>query len=72
MMGRGQIFPETHRDDGIDADLVGKAHLSHIATLRAARVQHKAIARGLQTYFDSVTAEQVPEEFLDILNRSER
>jgi hypothetical protein len=32
-------------------------------------VKHKAIARGLQAYFDSVAAESVPAQFLEILNR---
>lgn len=72
MTGRGQISPDAQGVGGIDNELIEKAHLSHIAMLRAARVQHKAIARGLQVYFDSVAAEQVPDEFLDILNRSDR
>jgi hypothetical protein len=70
MTGRGEISPEAH---GVgDNEFIEKAHLSHIAMLRAARVRHKAIARGLQVYFDSVAAEQIPDEFLDILNRSDR
>jgi len=72
MTGRGQISPEAHGVGMIDSEFIEKSHLSHIAMLRAARVRHKAIARGLQSYFDSVAAEQVPEEFLDILNRSGR
>lgn len=46
-----------------------EAHQSHVAILRAARVRHKAIARGLQTYFDAVAAERIPSEFLEILSR---
>ena len=44
---------------------------SHVAILRAARVRHKAIGRGLQQYFDSVVAERIPSEFLEILNRED-
>ena len=72
MMGRGQVSLEAHGVGAIDNELIEKAHLSHIAMLRAARIRHKAIARGLQVYFDSVAAEQVPEEFLDILNRADQ
>ncbi len=56
----------------VDADQIGQAHLAHVATLRAARVRHKAIARGLQLYFDSVTAEQIPGEFLEILGETDK
>jgi len=45
--------------------------LSHLSVLRAARLRHKAIARGLQQYFDAVTAEKVPAEFFEILNHAE-
>jgi hypothetical protein len=56
----------------IDANQIAQVHLAHIATLRAARVQHKAITRGLQLYFDSVAAEQVPGEFLEILHKADQ
>jgi hypothetical protein len=49
----------------------GEERLSHIAILRAARVRHKAIARGLQRYFDAVVAEPVPTEFLNLLTPAE-
>jgi hypothetical protein len=56
----------------VDANQIAQAHLAHITTLRAARVQHKAIARGLQLYFDSVAAEQIPGEFLEILHKADQ
>jgi hypothetical protein len=46
-----------------------QCQVSHLASLRAARAQHKAIARGIQVYFDAVTAERVPEAFLDVLEQ---
>jgi hypothetical protein len=66
---RGRISPDSGDVEAVDHHLIEKAHMSHVGMLRAARVHHKAIARGLQLYFDSVTAEQVPEEFLNILKR---
>ena len=46
-------------------------HVSHLSVLRAARLRHKAIARGLQRYFDAVAAEKIPAEFFEILNRAD-
>ena len=43
--------------------------VTHLVALRAARAQHKAISRGLQVYFDAVTAERIPDQFLEILER---
>ena len=43
--------------------------VTDLTALRAARVRHKAIARGLQTYFDSVTAEGIPPAFVEILEQ---
>lgn len=54
-------------DDG----MVAKPQSAHIAVLRAARVRHKTIARGLQAYFDAIAAEKVPDDFFALLNGSD-
>jgi hypothetical protein len=51
-----------------DEAVVANSQSAHIAALRAARLRHKAIARGLQDYFDAVTAEKVPDDFFALLN----
>jgi hypothetical protein len=71
MAGRERVYRGKAELSEFDADQITHAHLAHIATLRAARVRHKAIAEGLQLYFDSVAAEQVPGEFLEILSQAD-
>lgn len=44
-----------------------QAHLAHIASLREARVHHRAITLELRSYFDSVAAETVPDGFRNLL-----
>jgi hypothetical protein len=47
--------------------LVIQAHLAHIASLREARMHHRAITLELRSYFDSVAAETVPDGFRNLL-----
>ena len=46
---------------------MAQSHLAHIALLRQARVQHKAITLELRNFYDSVAAEAVPSEFLALI-----
>ena len=71
MTNQGQDFPEPRDGSSAEEGGTAQARLSHIAILRAARVRHKAIARGLQSYFDAVVAEPVPNEFLSLLTPAE-
>jgi len=71
MTSRGQDFPELKGGDSAEDGGTAQSRLSHVAILRAARVRHKAIAKGLQSYFDAVVAEPVPREFLHLLTPAE-
>jgi Anti-sigma factor NepR len=51
----------------LDAAAMAQAPLAHVALLREVRAHHKAIAIELQTFYDSVAAETIPDEFLDFL-----
>ncbi len=53
----------------VEGEQSEQERISHLAALRAARAQHKEIARGLQLYFDAVTAEQIPRSLLEILEQ---
>lgn len=39
------------------------------AETRKYKAHQKAITRGLRTFFDSVAAEPVPDEFMDLLRK---
>lgn len=39
------------------------------AEARKYKAHQKAITRGLRTFFDSVAAEPVPDEFMDLLRK---
>jgi hypothetical protein len=69
----GQEQAPLDKDDGpADADTGATSQMqSHIAVLRAARIRHKAIGRGLQQYFDAVVAEPIPNQLLNLLNAAE-
>jgi hypothetical protein len=45
----------------------GHPETAHSTISRAHRMHQKAIAQGLRKYFDSVAAEPIPEDFLDLL-----
>ncbi len=45
----------------------GHPDTAHATISRAHRMHQKAIAQGLRKYFDSVAAEPIPEDFLDLL-----
>jgi hypothetical protein len=51
-----------------DAVAIAQAHLAHIAVLRGARLQHRAITNELRTYFEAVATEAVPDQLLNSLN----
>jgi len=68
MTGKERYSPD---EEGLSTEGGAQARPSHIAILRAARVRHKAIGRGLQRYFDAVVAEPIPNEFLNLLNPAE-
>lgn len=76
LRGSGEFMPNIGRHQEQNKPGEGEqkldVELSHVAILRAARVRHKAIGRGLQQYFDSVVAERIPSEFVDILNGEDR
>ena len=40
--------------------------------IAARKAQQKAITRGLRKFFDSVAAEPVPEEFLELLRKLDK
>ena len=46
---------------------LAQLHLAHLASLRQARVHHKAIALELRNFFDSVAAEAGPSAFLTLI-----
>lgn len=42
------------------------------AETRKYKAHQKAITRGLRTFFDSVAAEPVPDEFMDLLRKMDQ
>lgn len=62
-----------HENEALDPlESVSKLTAGHPDTARSTisrehRMAQKAIAQGLRKYFDSVAAEPIPEDFLDLL-----
>jgi hypothetical protein len=52
-------------------EAAAEAKFLHLIALRQARRQHKAIALELQTYFDSVASEEIPDKLLVSLENAE-
>ena len=67
MVGRRK-FSAVGLDPQRDPALLAQAHLAHIASLREARVQHRAIAHELRSFYDSVAAETIPAGFLQLFS----
>lgn len=65
MIGRRK-FSAIGSDPQRDAATLAQAHLAHIASLREARIHHRAIAHELRSFYDSVAAETVPAGFFQI------
>lgn len=59
--GQGEIDPPD--------PVAAKAHMMHLAMLREARIQHRAITVELRAFYNSVAAEDVPERFRCCLQR---
>jgi hypothetical protein len=51
----------------LDAAAMAQAHLAHVALLREVRAHHEAITLKLQSLYDSVAAESIPDNFLNLL-----
>jgi hypothetical protein len=67
MVIRRKYSAETIGQSSPERAAIMQARLAHIASLREARVHHRAITLELRSYFDSVAAETVPDGFRNLL-----